>query len=520
MTESIPESAMKLEVRHISKQFGKVVALDDVSLTFHQREIHTLLGENGAGKTTLMNIIYGLYHADQGDILLNGEKQDIKDPRDSLRLGIGMVPQFFKLVSDMSIVENVYIFLKNTKFMINKNQVTEKVKELAELFHFEIKDKLHIEIGHLSEGEKQKVEILKVLARESKIILFDEATNVLAPNELNAFLNVIRDLNKKGYTILYITHRLQEALEISDRISVFRKGELVGTMPGKEATYNKLTKMMVGAEFEQKFTTPGKKLGEPVLEVSSITVNDDRATPAVRNLSFELYRDEIVGLAGIEGNGSVELAEAIMGLRDLQCGSISYYSEDLSQLPPRERMRKGMTFMPGTHSLVPLFSVSQNSVLDYPEKRPFSKRGILNWGEINTHAEKIVHTYQVQTPDVFFPAGKLSGGNRQRLALGRKIEARPRLMIAYQPTKGLDINSQNFIYEKFSEMKQNGSTILFIGADLDELYQICNRLMVICRGEIVGVFDDVTEVSKIDIGVLMTGGQDSLKKDRDKDENF
>ena len=512
MTDSIHESAMQLEVRNISKHFGKVVALDDVSLTFHQGEIHTLLGENGAGKTTLMNIIYGLYHADQGDILLNGEKQDIKYPKDSLRLGIGMVPQFFKLVSDMSIVENIFLFLKNTKFIINKSQVTEKVKELVELFHFEIEDKLNIEVNNLSEGEKQKVEILKVLARESKIILFDEATNVLAPNELDAFLNVIRDMNRKGYTILYITHRLREALEISDRISVFRKGKLVGTILGKEATYNTLTKMMVGAEFEQRFTTPGEKSGDPVLAVSNITVNDDRATSAVRNLSFELYRGEIVGFAGIEGNGSVELAEAIMGLRGLQSGSISYFDEDLAELATRERMKMGMTFIPGTNSLVPLFSVSKNSVLDYPEKRPFSKRGILDWGEINTHAEKIVQTYQVQTPNIFLQAGKLSGGNRQRLALGRKIEARPRLMIAYQPTKGLDINSQNFIYEKFAEMKQNGSTILFIGTDLDELYQICNRLMVICRGEIVGIFDDLKKVSKVDIGVLMTGGQGSLQK--------
>lgn len=512
MTDSIQESAMQLEVRNISKHFGKVIALDDVSLVFHQGEIHTLLGENGAGKTTLMNIIYGLYHADRGDILLNGEKQVIKDPKDSLRLRIGMVPQFFKLVSDMSIVENVFLFLQHTKFMFNKRQVADKVKELVELFHFELEDKLHYEISSLSEGEKQKVEILKVLARESKIILFDEATNVLAPNELDSFLNVIRDMNRKGYTILYITHRLQEALEISDRISVFRKGKLVDTISGKQATYNTLTKMMVGAEFEQRFTTPGEKSGEPILRVSNISVNDDRNTSVVRNLSFELYKGEIVGLAGIEGNGSVELAEAIMGLRALQSGFISYLNEDLAGCTPQERMKKGMTFIPGTNSLVPLFSVSKNSILDYPEKRPFSKKGILDWGEINSHAERIVHAYQVQTPNIFLQAGKLSGGNRQRLALGRKIEAQPRLMIAYQPTKGLDINSQNFIYEKFAEMKQHDSTILFIGTDLDELYQICNRLMVICRGEIVGTFDDITKISKIDIGVLMTSGQDSLKK--------
>jgi simple sugar transport system ATP-binding protein len=512
MTDGVHESAVTLEVRNISKRFGKVVALDDVSLPFHRGEIHTLLGENGAGKTTLMNIIYGLYHADRGDILLNGEKQDIEDPKDSLRLGIGMVPQFFKLVADMSVVENVFIFLKNTNFIIKKSQVRDRVRELAELFQFDIADKLDVEIGNLSEGEKQKVEILKVLARESKIILFDEATNVLAPNELDSFLNVIRDMNKKGYTILYITHRLHEALEISDRISVFRKGKLVGTIRGNEANYNMLTQMMVGVEFEKRFTTPGEKSGDPVLEVSHITVHDDRATIAVRDLSLELYSGEIVGLAGIEGNGGVELAEAVMGLRGLQSGSVRFCGADLAPLPPRERMRRGITFIPGANSLVPLFSVRNNTVLDYPEKRPFSKRGILDWNAINKHAEKIVRTYQVQTPSIYFQSGKLSGGNRQRLALGRKIEAQPMLMIAYQPTKGLDINSQNFIYEKFAEMKQNGSTILFIGTDLDELYQICNRLMVLCRGQIVGVFDDVTQVSKIDIGVLMTGGQASREK--------
>lgn len=514
MSEITKEKAVTLEVRHISKHFGKVQALDDVSISFYRGEIHTLLGENGAGKTTLMNVIYGLYHADTGEILLDGKKQIIKDPRDSLRLGIGMVPQFFKLVSDMSIIENVFIFLKDTKVFINKNKVKEKIKKLAELFHFGIEEKLDVEIGSLSEGEKQKVEILKVLARESKIILFDEATNVLAPNELESFLNVIKDMNRKGYTVLYITHRLQEALEISDRISIFRKGKLVGTIPGKEATYNRLTQMMVGAEFEKKYTSPGKKAGEPVISISNINVNDNRGIPAVRNLSLELYKSEIVGMAGIDGNGCSELAEAIIGLRAIQSGTVRFFGEDMAGLSPIKRMRKGMTFIPGTNSIIPLFSVRKNSVLDYPEIKPFSRRGILNWNKISEHAEKIVKTYQVQTPNIYFQAEKLSGGNKQRLSLGRKIEARPRLMIAYQPTKGLDISSQNFIYEKFAEMKQHGSTILFIGTDLDELYQICNRLMVIYRGEIVGIFDDVAGASKVEIGVLMTGGQGYIKKEQ------
>ena len=497
-----------LEVRGASKRFGKVQALENVSLAFHKGEIHTLLGENGAGKTTLMNIIYGLYHADVGEILVYGKKQDVRTPKDSLRLGIGMVPQTFKLVPDMTLFENVLLFTPEDRgFLINKRRIKAKITELSKMFSFGIEDKLDAEAGSLSEGEKQKLEIIKVLARGSKILLFDEATNVLAHHEFDAFLDVIKDMNRKGWTILYITHRLQEALQISDRISVLRKGELVGTVAGQEATYDMLTTMMVGAEIERKAAARVRKKGKPLMQVSGLNVINERGLHAVQDVSFELYEGEIVGLAGIDGNGSHELAEALMGLTPLQAGQILYEDQDITELPPGKRMSKGISFIPGSNALVPLFTVRDNSILDYPGEKPFSKRGILNWRSITDHASKIVEKYQVQTPSILLPSLKLSGGNKQRLALGRKIEAHPRLMIAYHPTKGLDVKSQNFIYERFLELRDQGLTVLFIGTDLDEILLLSDRLMVIHRGEIVGSYDDATSVSKLDIGVLMTGGQ-------------
>ena len=495
-----------LEVRNIYKRLGEIQALKDITLSFYKGEIHTLLGENGAGKTTLMNIIYGLYTCDAGEIYINGRKQNIDEPRISLKLGIGMVPQVFKLVPDMTIFENVFLFMQKTRFFIEKKDITRKIITLSKLFKFGIEKKLDVEVNDLSEGEKQKVEILKVLARGSDIILFDEATNVLSPNELETFFTVISDLNKQGYTIIYITHRLQEALEISDKISVFRKGELVGTIPGHDATYNKLTIMMVGEEFEGRCISSSIETGKSVLKVSNLSARDDRGILAIRNVTFELFEKEIIGLAGIEGNGSNQLAESIMGLRNIESGEIRFLGKEITHWSSKYRIKKGMTFIPGSDTLVQMFTVMENSILDYPEQNPFSKKGVLNWGEIRKHAKKIVDTYNVQTPSIDLLSSKLSGGNKQRLCLGRKIEANPRLMIACHPTKGLDVSSQYYIYEKFLEMKKDGATILFMGTDLDELYQICDRIMVIYRGEIVGIFEDIKNVKKFDIGFLMMGG--------------
>lgn len=504
--ENSPETI--LEVRGVSKRFGRVQALENVSLAFRKGEIHTLLGENGAGKTTLMNIIYGLYCADVGEILVYGEKQDLRTPKDSLRLGIGMVPQSFKLVPDMTTYENVLLFTAEERgFLINKKRIKKRITELSKIFSFGLEDKLDTEAGTLSEGEKQKLEIIKVLARGSKILLFDEATNVLAHNEFDAFLDVIKDMNRKGWTILYITHRLQEALSISDRISVLRRGKLVGTARGEEATYEMLTTMIVGEELERRPTGRVRKSGKPLMQVSNLNVVNDRGLHAVRNVSFQLYEGEIVGLAGIDGNGSHELAEALMGLAPLQDGKVVYRDEDITELPPGKRMARGISFIPGSNALVPPFTVRDNSILDYPGKEPFSKRGILHWRAVTDHATRIVETYHVQTPSILLPSFKLSGGNKQRLALGRKIEADPELMIAYHPTKGLDVKSQNFIHEKFLEMRERGLTVLFMGTDLDEILLVSDRLMVIYRGEIVGTFDAATDVSKFDIGMLMTGGQ-------------
>lgn len=503
-------SEIILEVRSLSKRFGKVQALDNVSLPFYKGDIHALLGENGAGKTTLMNIIYGLYRADVGDIFMYGLKQEIMTPRDSLRLGIGMVPQSFKLVPDMTLYENVLLFSsEDTGFFIDKKATRAKMTELSKMFSFGLEYKLNTEAGTLSEGEKQKLEIIKVMARGSKILLFDEATNVLAHNELDDFLDVIKNINRRGWTIIYITHRLQEAIRISNRISVLRGGKLIGTIENKDATYDTLTKMMVGAEFKRDKRTkePVKKIGNPLMQVKNLNVINKRGIHAVQNISFELYQGEIVGIAGIDGNGSYELAQALMGLVPLREGIIIYEDEDITELHPKKRMMKGISIIPGSNAIVPLFTVRDNSILDYPDKEPFSKRGILNWFNITDHAMKVVGAYKVQTPNILLPSFKLSGGNKQRLVLGRKLESDPKLLIAYHATKGLDVKSQNFIHERLMELKIKGLTVLFIGTDLDEILLLSDRLMVIHRGEIVSSFDNTTNVSKFDIGVLMTGGK-------------
>jgi len=503
---TVATSDIVLEVCEISKRFGQVQALDRVCLAFQRGEIHTLLGENGAGKSTLMNVLYGLYQKDSGELLINGDVQEIHDPRDALRLGIGMVPQQFKLVSDMNVVQNVSLFMRDAGFLVHEKELRQKVCELSDLFGFGLENCLDTEITDLSEGEKQKVEILKVLALGSRIILFDEATNVLAPNELEAFLKVVERLNHEGYTILYITHRLQEALKISDRISVFRKGRLVGTVPGSEASVGQLTRMMVGAEFTGSYATVGRSAGEPVLRVAGVTALDDRGLQAIQGVSFDLYPGEVVGLAGIEGNGSKQLAEVLMGLRATRAGAIHYRGEDITRLSCFARMKKGMSYMPGADTQVLDFRIRDNSILDYPQRPPFSRWGVLNQQAISAHAEHVVETYHVQTPSIQLVTSKLSGGNRQRLALGRKMAVETELMVALHPTKGLDVSSQDFFYTQIVRVRDSGGTVLFMGTDLDELFKVCNRLMVIYRGEIVQTFSELTNVSKIDIGILMTGG--------------
>jgi simple sugar transport system ATP-binding protein len=512
-----------LEIRNISKRFGKIQALDDISIFFRRKEIHALVGENGAGKSTLMNIIYGLYQKERGEILINGEIQEIKSTEDSLRLGIGMVPQYFKLVRDMNILENVFLFMAEGRtFFINRGKIKDQIIRLSKMFSFGLENKLNAAVGILTEGEKQKVEIIKVLARGSKILLFDEATNVLAQNEVDAFLKVIKELNKKGCTIIYITHRLQEALTISDRISVMRKGRLVGTIDKREASYQTLTAMMVGKEIDQQSIVFGKKniaqkklegkKKEIVLQVEKLNALDKRGLHVIQDISFDLFGGEIFGLAGVDGNGSRELAEAIMGLLPALSGKVKYKDEDITKLKPGDRMKRGLSFMPGSHTLVEFFDVRSNTILDYPTQPPFSKNGILNGHAITAHAKNVVDSYEVQTASILLEARKLSGGNRQRLALGRKIEVHPECMIAYHPTKGLDFKCQNFIYEKFLAMKDSGAAIFFLGTDLDEILLISDRLMVIHRGRIVGNFDDISNLSKFEVGMLMTGGKSYLEE--------
>ena len=492
-----------IEMNNISKYFGTIAANEDVNLTVYNGEIHALLGENGAGKSTLMNMLSGIYSPDSGSIFIGGNKAGLSSPKDSIALGIGMIHQHFKLIDVLTAKENIIIGQKDNFFTKGKT-LSREIKKLSDEYGLDIDpDK---KVYDMQVGEKQTLEIIKVLYRGAKILILDEPTAVLTPQEIKRLFGIIKNMKEKGCAVVIITHKLNEVMEISDRITILRKGKSIGTVLTKDASIPYLIEMMVGKKVDLAIKKAETKNKAKLLDVDGVTVYDKEKKQALKNVSFTLHTGEILGVAGVAGSGQKELCEAIAGLVHTDKGRIFFDNENILGKSPGEIIKMGirMGFIPEDRlgmGLVAGMDIVHNIILkDYQgQKGIFLKRG-----PCVQKAKKIVDYLDIATPDVFTPVKKLSGGNIQKVLLGREIDSNPKVLITAYPVRGLDIGASYKIYDLLNEQKEKGVGVLFIGEDLDVLMELCDRILVLCNGEAMGIIDP-DEATKEDIGFLMAG---------------
>lgn len=506
-----------IEMIDISKSFGNIKANEKINLTLFEGEIHALLGENGAGKSTLMNILSGIYTPDSGSIFLFGEKTIFSSPKDSIELGIGMVHQHFKLVDLLTAQENIMIGQKSS-FFVHPKHLNKSIKKLSEQYRLDLDpDK---KVYQMSVGEKQTLEIIKVLYRGAKILIMDEPTAVLTPQEIKKFFQILKNLKEQGHTIVIITHKMNEVMEISDRVTVLRKGKTIATVHTKETSPKALIEMMVGKAVDfklQKSIVPRSE--KALLEIDDVSVLDSEKRYALKNISLEVYGGEILGVAGLAGSGQKELCETIAGLMKTQKGRIYFEGENIIDKSPREIINLGirMGFIPEDRlgmGLVSSMDIVNNMLLKDYQK---TKGILLHTKEATQKAKSIVDRLDIVTAGIDQPVSKMSGGNIQKVLLGREMDSNPKLLITAYPVRGLDIGASHKIYDLLNEQKEKGVAVLFIGEDLDILLQLCDRIAVIYEGQVQGVVK-TNEVSKEEIGILMSGGnmEDLLESQRMK----
>ena len=499
---------MELELRGITKRFPGVLANDRVDLTVRSGEILSLLGENGAGKTTLMNILYGLYSADEGEILLDGEPQAFAGPGDAIAAGIGMVHQHFMLVPVFTVTENVVLGVEPTTGpgVLNMRKARREVAEISARYGLAVDPDAIIE--DLPVGVQQRVEIIKVLFREAEVLVFDEPTAVLTPQEVEEFFGIMRGLRDAGKAIIFISHKLGEVLEISDRINVLRRGQVVGEADPRTATREQLAELMVGRPVDLVVDKEEAAPGPPVLRVSDLVVVDERNHKAVNGITFEVRRGEIVGIAGVQGNGQTELVEALTGIRLVASGTVELGDEDVTRATPRGMHRRGVAHVPEDRQrrgLVMSYSVAENLVLDSYYEEPYSRGIVMNWDAIDSIAEELVAQYDVRTPSIHIPTSNLSGGNQQKVIVAREFSRNVKLVIASQPTRGLDVGSIEYIHERLVSQRDEGAAILIVSTELDEVMSLSDRILVMFRGEIVAELDP-EDVTNAEVGMYMAGG--------------
>lgn len=497
-----------LQAKGITKRFPGVLANDKVDFDLRKGEIHALLGENGAGKTTLMNILYGLYHQDEGEMLVHGKPVKIKDPNDSIAQGIGMVHQHFMLVPVFTVAENVMLGDETTKRgFLDRKTVSAKVRQLSHRYGLDVDpDAL---VGQLPVGVQQRVEIVKTLYRDAQILILDEPTAVLTPQEADELFVIMRGLTERGVSIIFITHKLKEVLAVSDRITVMRAGRVVGTVSPQEMNEAKLASMMVGREVILKVKKEPAKPKEEILRVEDLHVQDDRGLETVRGVSFEVRQGEILGIAGVQGNGQTQLAEALTGLRDTKSGRVTLSGQDVTGKPPRPIIETGLAHIPEDrqrHGLVLGYSVADNMVLCNYYRPPFAKGLTLQQEAVDANARKLIEDFDVRTPSPFVPASKLSGGNQQKVIVARELSRDVKLLIASQPTRGLDVGSIEYIHKEIILMRDRGIGVLLISAELDEIMALSDRIAVMYRGQIVASVDSKT-ATREQLGLWMAGAQ-------------
>jgi len=501
--------ATVLEMKGITKQFPGVLANDHIDLDVEEGEIHALVGENGSGKSTLMSILFGIYRADAGEIYVRGRRVEINEPRDAINLKIGMVFQHFMLVEPLTVAENIVLGseLKRGPFLDYDTAVAE-VERLSALYGLKIDP--HAKIQDLSVGLQQRVEILKALYRGAEILILDEPTAVLTPQEVDELIEVMRNLRANGTSIIFITHRIREVLAISDRVTVLRRGKKVGTKPTSETNAQDLAEMMVGRKVLLQVEKGPAKPGDVVLEVRDLAVRDKRGALKVNGASFTVRRGEILGIAGVEGNGQTELVEALAGLARPESGQILLQGRDITQAPPLKIKQWGLGYVPEDRhrrGLVLDYTVADNLILGLHTQAPFRTRlGMQDFRAIKENAVKLVEQFDIRPPYPHQPARKLSGGNQQKVVVAREFARDPELLICSQPTRGVDIGAIEFIHRQVVAQRDRGAAVLLVSAELDEILSLSDRVAVMYNGKIVAVMP-VEEADEHKLGFLMLGGR-------------
>jgi len=499
-----------VEMRGIVKRFGDFTALHGVDLVVGEHEIHALLGENGAGKSTLMNILYGLYRPDAGTIRLRGEVAHIRSPRDAIAQGIGMIHQHFMLVPPLTVAENVVLGDERSGPLLSERALAARVRELEARFHIGVDPDAKVQ--DLPLGLQQRVEILKVLYRGSELLIFDEPTAVLTPQEVDELFAIVRTLRDEGKLVIFITHKLREVFAVTDRITVLRGGRNAGELVTKGTSAPEIARLMVGRELRPvQVRTPVTSTG-PVLEIRGLEARSDRGATALQGVDLMVSAGEILGVAGVGGNGQSELAECVLGLREPTAGSIVIGGTDIAHDDPKRTRERGVAYVPEdrrVEGLVLAFTVADNFILGKQDRPPFSVRGVLDADAIRANGDRLAKEFDVRPPNARAIVGNLSGGNQQKVVLGREISEQPKLIVISQPTRGLDIGSTEYVWERLLEQRGRGCAVLLISSELDEIRALSDRIAVMFEGRLVATLA-AAEATEERLGLLMAGHADAL----------
>ncbi len=496
-----------VEMIDVRKEFPGIVANDDISINLKKGEILALLGENGAGKSTLMSILFGLYKPDRGEIKVNGKAVNISNPNQANDLGIGMVHQHFKLVHNFTVTENIILGLEPKQGLtLNLKSASKRIKELSEKYKLDVDPDALIE--NISVGMQQRVEILKMLYRNAEILIFDEPTAVLTPQEILELMKIMKNLTEEGKSILLITHKLKEIKAAANRCTVIRRGKVIGTVDVADTDEAGMAEMMVGRVVSFTVDKKNQDAGDKVLEVKNLSVQGNHGVLGLKNFSLTVHAGEIVGVAGVDGNGQTELVEALTGLRKVESGNILLDDIDLSRSSIRDRIESGMAHIPEDrhkHGLILDYSLEENMVLEVYNKAPYSKNGFLKKDEIRKHADKIIKDFDVRSGEGPITITRsMSGGNQQKAIVGREVDHNPNLLIAVQPTRGLDVGSIEYIHKRLIEQRDNGKAVLLISLELDEVLDLSDRIAIINSGELVGLVK-ASETDENEVGLMMAG---------------